>query len=326
MPIEGLNAISCEKCNFEYAFIRYFAGDQSRRLFQEKLKTAKHNYLLSVIEHNSDTNRFTLMGDSVAFVSEKDKTLSIIKGDRSIEKSSGILQCSASERNRAILHDDGKISVEGDNSYGQCDTQELKDIEYVLCAPNCVYAVNKAGDVAVVGAVLDHDLKKWKNIKTLACGSYHVLGLTKDNTVKIAGDMIDNSVIETVSGWKNVKSVAAATDCAVALFQDGTVGFAGRKDDPRNNVKDWKKIVSVSVDSSYVIGITEDGEIRLAGSCKSFLDMGRSSAKDWKNVVAVTCSRSGIAAILQDGTLKIAGNFSGDINEVCETWKKNVEI
>jgi hypothetical protein len=112
----------------------------------------------------------------------------------------------------------------------------------------------------------------------------------------------------------------------VALFQDGTVGFAGRKDDPRNNVKDWKKIVSVSVDSSYVIGITEDGEIRLAGSCKSFLDMGRSSAKDWKNVVAVTCSRSGIAAILQDGTLKIAGNFSGDINEVCETWKKNVEI
>ena len=326
VPIDGLNAVACGKCGFEYAFIRYISGDNSRKLFQEKINTAKRNYSLSLIERNNNPNRFTLTGDSVAYISANTNTLSIIKDDNNIERIPGVLQYSASERNTAILHEDGRISVEGDNSYGQCNTQELKDMVCILCAPNCVYAVNKAGEVSIVGAVIDNKIRKWNNIKTLACGSFHVLGLNKDSTVMIAGDMLDNNMIETVSNWKNVKSIAAATDSGVALFKDGTVGFKKKKNDSRNEVGSWKKIVSVSVDSSYVIGITEDGEIKLAGSCKAFLDMGRSAAKDWKNVIAVTCSRSGIAAITEDGALKIAGNFSGNIGEVCDAWAKYVEI
>lgn len=325
IPIDGLNVVTCGKCNFEYAFIRYMSGDNSRKLFQEKINTAKRKYSLSLIERNNNPNRFTLTGDSVAYISADKNTLSIIK-DNNIEQISGVMQYSASERNAAILYADGKVSVQGDNSYGQCGTDELKGIVCVLCAPNCVYAVNKEGHVSVVGAVIDEKIKKWNNIKTLACGSFHVLGLSKDCTVMIAGDMLDNNMIETVSNWKNVKSIAAATDCGVALFKDGTVGFAGRKNDSRNEVESWKKIVSVSVDSSYVIGITEEGDIKLAGSCKAFLDMGRSAAKDWKNIIAVTCSRSGIAAITEDGSLKIAGNFSGNIDEVCDAWAENVEI
>lgn len=325
ITIDGFNVVACGKCSFEYAFIRYLSGDNSRKIFQEKINTAKRKYSLSLIERNSNPNRFTLTGDSIAYISADTNTLSIIK-DNNIEHISGVLQYSASERNTAILYEDGKVSVQGDNSYGQCSTESIKDIICVLCAPNCVYAVNKVGQVTIVGAVIDNKIKKWKNIKTLACGSFHVLGLSKDGTVLIAGDMLDNNMIESVSNWKNVKSIAAATDCGVALFRDGTVGFAGRKNDYRNEVESWEKIVSIGVDSSYVIGITEDGEIKLAGSCKAFLDMGRSAAKEWKNVIAVTCSRSGIAAITEDGSLKIAGNFSGNIDEVCDAWAENVEI
>ncbi len=326
IPIDGPNVVACGKCSFEYAFIRYLSGDNSRKLFQEKINTAKRKYSLSLIERNNNSNRFTLTGDSVAYISADTNILSIIKDDNNIESISGVLQYSASERNTAILYENGKVGVQGDNSYGQCSTEELKDIVCVLCAPNCVYAVNKEGQVLIVGAVIDNKIKEWKSIKALACGSFHVLGLSRDGTVMIAGDMLDNNMIETVSNWKNVKSIAAATDCGVALFKDGTVGFAGRKNDSRNEVGSWKKIVSVCVDSSYVIGITEDGEIKQAGSCKVFLDMGRSAAKDWKNVIAVTCSRSGIAAVLADGTLKIAGNFSGDIDKICEIWEKQVEL
>lgn len=326
IPIDRLNVVACAKCNFQYAFIRYLAGDESRKIFRKKIETAKSNYLLSMIEQNNVPNRFALTGDSVVYISTNTNTIIIIKDDDNVERISGVLQYSASERNAAFLHNGGNISVEGDNSYGQCDIQKLRDITHILCAPNCLYAVNKAGEVSIVGAVIDNNIKKWKNIKTLACGSFHILGLTKDNTVMIAGDMLDNNMIKTVSNWRNVKSIAAATDCGVALFQDGTVGFAGRKNDARNEVKSWERIVSVSVDSSYVVGITEEGEIRLAGLCRAFLDMGRLAAKDWKNVIAVTCSRSGIAAILEDGTLKIAGNFLGDIDRICRAWEKYVEI
>lgn len=326
IPIDGLNVVACGKCSFEYAFIRYMSGDNSRKLFQEKINTAKRKYSLSLIERNNNPNRFTLTGDSVAYISADTNTLSILKDDKNIESISGVLQYSASERNTAILYEDGKVSVQGDNSYGQCSTEELKDIVCVLCAPNCIYAVNKEGQISIVGAVIDNKIKKWENIKMLACGSFHVLGLNKDGTVIIAGDMLDSNMVETVSNWKNVKNIAAATDCAVALFKNGKVGFAGRKNDPRNEVESWEKIVSVSVDSSYVIGITEEGSIKMAGACKSFLDMGRSAAKSWKNVIAVTCSRSGIAAITEDGNLKIAGNFSGNIDEVSDIWAEHVEI
>lgn len=327
--IDGIDVVACEKCGFEYAFIRYMSGDNSIKLFQKKLNTAKRNYTLSLIERNNNPNIFTLSRDSVAYIPINTSTLSIIKegnNGNNIEKIPGILQYSNNGRNTAILHADGRISVEGDNSYEQCNVQKLNDIVYVLCAPNCVYAINKSGKVLIIGAVIDDKIKKWKNIKMLACGSFHVLGLNEDSTVMIAGDMIDNNMVETVLKWKNVKSIAASTDCCVALFKDGTVGFAGRKSDSRNEVESWKKIVSLSVDSSYVIGITEEGNIKLAGACKSFLDMGRSTAKDWKNVIAVTCSRSGIAAIMEDGTLKIVGNFSGNIDKVCDIWKKYVHL
>ncbi len=325
IPIDGHNAAKCGKCGFAYAFIRYAAGDESREILRKKAETARRNYVLSTIEQNNTPNRFTLTGDSVAYITANTNTLIIIHDDNAV-KTSGVLQYSASERNTALLREDGRVSVKGDNSYGQCDVQKLRDIVYISCAPNCLYAVNKEGDVSIVGAVIDNNIKEWKNIKTIACGSFHVLGLTGDNTVMVAGDMLDNNMTETVSKWKNVKSIAAATDCGVALFQDGTVGFAGRQNDSRKEVESWEKIVSVSVDSSYVIGITEEGEIKLAGSCKAFLDMGRSAAKDWKNVIAVTCSRSGIAAVMEDGTLKIAGNFSGNIDKVCDAWAENVEI
>lgn len=325
-PIDGIPGISCSKCKFEYAFVRWMAGDRSRKLYQEKMQIAKYKYILSQIEHHSEKSYFTLTGNSVAYVSDKENTLYIINGDRSIEKISDVMQYSASERNSAILYRNGKLSVYGDDSYGQCDIQGLKDIAFVMCAPNCVYTVNKMGEVFVVGAVVDENIKKWKNMKSLVCGSYHVLGLTKDNTVKIGGYILDQNMIDIVSKWKNVKSIAAATDCSVALFQDGTVAFAGRKDDPRNNIDLWENIEAVSVDSSYVIGIKKGGDIMMAGSCKAFLDMGRSSAKDWKNVIAVTCSRSGIAAILSDGTIRIAGNISGNVDEICEAWDDHIEI
>ena len=325
-PVNGLPCISCSNCGFEYAFVRYLAGDRSRKKYRAVLKNTKQQYFLKMIDSLSNSNRFTLTSDSVAYISKNSNILYVIKNDSSIEKETDVLQFSASERNRAILFNNGRVKADGDNSYGQCDVHELNDIVFILCAPNCLYAVNKKREVSVVGAVLDSSVSKWKNIKRLSCGSYHVLGLTTESTVKIAGSMLDDSIVEVVSNWTNVRSVSASTDCSVALFYDGTVAFAGRKNDPRNDVDSWKKIVSVSVDSSYVIGITEDGEIKLAGACKPFLDMGRSSAKNWKNVLAVTCSRSGIAAVLSDGTLRIVGNFSGNAEIISDIWMKNIKI
>lgn len=322
----GHPEISCNNCGFRYAFVHFAAGETSRRLLCDKIAEARHQFKLSRLTKYSEGNRFILTSDSVAFISLKERMLSVIYGNGRVETAKNVLQYSASERNSVVLFENGKIKVLGDNNFRQCNVQNLNDIVSVLCAPNCIYAIDKKGKVNIVGAAVDPVIKNWTDISALSCGAFHVLGLTKDKKVKIAGEMIEKSVVDKVSGWKNVKSVTAATDCSIALFQNGTAAFAGRKNDPRSEVESWTDIISISADSSYAIGLTRDGAVRLAGFCKPYLDMGRSLAREWKNLIAVTCSRSGIAAISDNGELSIAGNFSGDLELVKKIWLEKIRI
>lgn len=318
--------VVCDKCGFEFAFIKYIADSKSKTIWENKIVEARDQLRIEKMTRYSQGDYFVLAGDSVAYISYAEKKLFFFDGDGAVEEKENVIQYSRSERNSAILFENGQLKAFGDNSYGQCNVQSLSDVSSVLCAPNCIYAVGKDGRVVIVGAVVDPEIKTWKDISTMTCGSFHVLGLTKSNKVRIAGEMIEQSVVDKVTSWENVKSICAATDCSIALFQDGTVSFAGRQNDPRREVESWKGIVSVKADSSYAVGLTKEGDIRLAGACKTYLDMGRSSAALWKNVLAVTCSRSGIAAILNNGALLIVGNFSGDIETVVKNWTEKVEI
>lgn len=322
---DNFSKISCDECHFEYAFIRYTAGKKSLQVLRDKIKLEKEKYKITRIEKYSVGNSFVLTGDTVAFISTGNNVLHIINGDGDHESTNNVAQYSANDRNRVILYCDGTIKVTGDNTYGQCNSNGLEKISFVRVAPNCVYTINENGYVKIIGKELSPNIREWKDIKFIACGSYHILGLTYDKTVKIAGDCIDDEIVKKVSNWKNVKSIATSTDCSLALFEDGTVSFAGRASDPRSHIEDWRNIVAINADSSYVIGITEDGGIKMAGDCKKYLDMGRSSAKTWSNIVAVTCSSSGIAGINDEGKLFVVGNFSGDFDSITKTWEENIE-
>lgn len=321
-----LDGVSCLNCGFEYAYVKLFSNKKSLDLWKMKISEKKNRIKTDRIERFSKKDCFVLSGDTVSFISDSGKTLSIFGGENTFEKIQNVKQYSRSERNHAILFEDGKIEVQGDNSYGQCEIGDVISAVSVLCGPNSTYVITETGNVMIFGVEIDEKIKTWKDITALACGSFHLLGLTKKKKVKIAGEMIEKSVLNKISGWENVKSICAATDCSIALFEDGSVSFAGRQNDPRSEAENWTDIMAIKADSSYAVGLTKDGTIKLAGSCKVYLDMGRSSAADWKNVVAITCSRSGIAAIFNDGTLKIVGNFSGDIEDICNEWKVRMKL
>ena len=325
-PALKLSDISCNQCGFAYAYMNYFSGDISLSLWKTKIEKMREKIRMDKMSLFSQKNLFFLSGDQVAYYAPDEKKLLIFASDGSVEEKKNVIQYSRSERNSAILFSSGKIKAQGDNNYGQCNVQGTASVSFLLCAPNCIYVVGEDGRIAISGAVLDPQIKTWTDITALACGSFHVLGLTKDKRVKIAGEMIEQSVVDQVAGWKDVRAICASTDCSIALFEDGTVSFAGRKNDPRSDVENWKDIVSVKADSSYAVGLTREGDVKLAGTCKPFLDMNRSSAANWKDVIAITCSRSSIAAIFADGSLKIVGNFSGDIDTICKQWKDKVKI
>ncbi|MCR4642128.1 MAG: hypothetical protein K5697_08885 [Lachnospiraceae bacterium] len=317
---------SCQKCGYSYAFIQYAAGNQSLQLLNLKQEAARHDFRRKRISTYAQARAISLTGGSVAFVSTKDKKLTIIHGDGSSETQENVVQYSANDRNSAVLFTSGAFRVSGDNSYGQCDAEETDTAAFVMCAPNSTYIIDRNGKVKAYGAIVDHSYEKWTDIAAMACGSYHILGLTRDGQVKIAGDMIESGIKKEIASWKEVRAVAAATDCSIGLLCDGTVKFAGRADDPRRESVNWKNMEAIQADSSYVVGINADGDVLMAGYSKAFLDMGRKEAGNWKDMLAISCSKSGIAGLSEKGSLQIVGSFSGEKDQVCKVWSEQVKI
>ena len=314
------NSITCKQCGFEYAFIKYSASDKTFRVWQQNVQENK--------KRNSpdlETMEIFLSGDSLACMNYESKELYIFRDGEEVQHEQNVISYSLNDRNSAILYADGKLRMSGDNSYGQYEMEKFTDVKKVVCGPNSSYAIKNNGTVQISGLVLTHEIETWTDIENLVCGSYHILVLTKNHTVKIAGDNINPIIADKISKWKHVKAVCATTDASVALFEDGTVSFAGREKDLRADVEGWRDIVSIAIESAYTVGVTKNGQVRLAGFCKPFFDiMNRSTAAEWKNVTKITTGKSSIAALFQDGTVKIVGNFSGDIEEIYNNWKKNI--
>ena len=315
----------CAACGFESAFAERFAGEMSRKLWAQKVETARRQIGGQRAAWLRKNMRFTLGSGEVPSLAVERGVLVKIRGNETVETEEHVLQYDATDRNTTILRTDGTVQVTGDDSFGQCATGGLTGITYILSGSDCTFAVSKSGSVEAVGALWAAECRDWHDICALACGTYHLLGLQSNGRVCLGGAMLDREVLEQVKAWCDVTAVAAATDCSVALRKDGTVAFAGRKTDPRSACKDWTDIVSVNVDSAYVVGLTANGEVRLAGSCNPLLDMGRSSARNWKHVAAIACSRSGIAGITENGELLLEGNFSGNLQWVKDAWKKQLE-
>ena len=69
------------------------------------------------------------------------------------------------------------------------------------------------------------DVSAWKDIKAIAAGAYHTVGLKTDGTVVAAGDGTLGQL--KVSSWKNIKAIAAGGYHTVGLKEDGTAVAAG---------------------------------------------------------------------------------------------------
>lgn len=315
---------SCDSCGFASAYVRRFAGKRSYELWQGQIKHAGIQRFQKMQKGCQEKNTFYLCENGIAYISPENGSCELTTSEEDvIAFEDKVLQYSVSENHRVCLLQSGTVKAEGDNDFHQCDVEQLENIIFVLAAPKCTYGVTKLGQVQVCGSPVGAGVRSWTNIKSLACGSFHIVGLTGQGTVITDG--LSESVSKRIGQWKNVVAIAAAGDGTIGLCADGTVRFESSREsaaDVRKECENWKDIVAIAIDSIYVVGLAKDGTIRLAGRCqKDFLDMGRKKAAEWTDVVAISCSRSGIGALCQDGTVKLAGNISG-IEGVQAQWQK----
>ena len=232
------------------------------------------------------------------------------------------------------LAENGKILTAGDNSMGQRDVADWKNIVGIdasfdtmgLRADGTVVvasadegrddAENWSNIVAICneeffkvglksnGTVVTtgpfYAVNGWRNIADIAAGDGYVVGLTTDGRVVACGE--DNSFGQCdVSGWSNIVAISAGYNHTVGLEADGTVVAVGNNETNACSVSDWEDIVAISAGALHTVGLRSDGTV------VSTTDDPMYDVSGWSDIVAVSAGHFHIIGMKADGTILVTG-------------------
>ncbi len=150
----------------------------------------KREFLACELDAGTSVVRITADGQAV------DSRLGVLCDDA--------LSVSAGKGHILVLRKDGTVRAFGDNTYAQCDCDNL------------------SGVIAV------------------AAGDYHSLVLMEDGSVKTFGDNTYGQC--GASNWTNIIAISVGDDHTVGLKADGTVVATGRNSHGQCDVSDWTNI------------------------------------------------------------------------------------
>lgn len=317
--------LRCSNCQFAHAFITHFAGERSHGFWEREVRAARRAWNDQRLPLLSASGAFALDWQRTAFLNVQTHVLTVMdSGFEEPARIEGVQHYSLGSHHSVVLSTNGMVQAEGDNDYGQCTVKDLKDIVFVAAGPQCTLAVDRRGHVHVRGAcACRSQVERWEEIQSVACGSYHVVGLRKDGQVQFAGGPLAPAVFRSAAPPMAfpVTAVAAATDCALLLHKNSMVTFVGRPGDPRSGAGKWEEIQAVAVDGQYAVGLTRDGRVLLAGEHCPLLSMGRVQAEGWIDMAAVACGGSCIGGITRSGKLLLAGSMPGaDMLRAAWNW------
>ncbi len=185
----------------------------------------------------------------------------IAEGAMSLSGCKGIIQAAAGEHHVALLRSDGGVECEGSsNLYGECEAIAWRDIKALACGANHTLGLRSDGTVIAVGCNRfgQCDVDKWRDIIAIAAGADASYGVRADGTVVAAGEGEKCNV----SGWSNVRSVAAGSFYAVGVRYDGSLLYAGAPD-ALQETGFWNDIVCAAADIDF-IALRGDGTVLTA--------------------------------------------------------------
>ena len=213
-------------------------------------------------------------------------------GECSVSKWKDIIAISAGDMYTVGLMSDGHVvatkCVREDRDHGQCDVDDWTDIVSVATG-GCTAGLRADGTVVTAGANYfgQRDVYSWSNIKAIACGGYHTVGLKTDGTV-VSTRIIthDNDLLQVefgqsnTSNWTDIIAISAGLFHTVGLKADGTVVATGANGVGQCEVSDWTDIVAISTGERFTIGLKSDGTVVIAGTNSN----NQLNASEWTNI------------------------------------------
>ena len=220
---------------------------------------------------------------------------------------------SAGYSHTVALKSDGTVVAVGDNSYGQCDVSDWKDIVAVSAGPRHTVGLKSDGTVVAVGdnSYGQCDVSCWNDIVALSAGHDHTVGLKSDGTVVTVGNNSEGQC--DVGDWSDIVVVSARESHTVGVKFDGTVVATGYNSYGQCDVSSWNDIVAVSTGYFHTVGLKSDGTV-VATKFTGALYSGQCDVSSWKDIVAVSAGHSHTVGLKSDGTV-VATKHTGKYDE-----------
>ena len=209
------------------------------------------------------------------------------------------------------VKNDGTVVATGDNTNGQCNVGDWRDIVSISAGRMHTVGLQSAGKVVAVGynGHGECDLSDWTDIIAVAAGDQRTLGLRESGTVISAGHYgISGYADYNFSSWDNVVSIAVGNSHCVALRADGTVVATGSNDHGQCNVSSWTDVVSVAAGWNYTIGLRADGTVL---ATKYFEQprydhyWGQCEISGWTDIASIAAGNEYSVGLHSDGKLII---------------------
>ncbi len=198
----------------------------------------------------------------------------------------------------ACVFSNGSIGACGNNKYGQTDIRDDAYNAYSVAVGSRFSAyLTYDGTVQWSGEMAEGELyglppEKWPaRVKKIACGSYHIVGLTVDGILFSYGNNKQGQC--EVIAWEHIRDVVCGVDFTIGIREDGSIQMCGNIRPEFRPVLQWDNIdyIRIEEDSAMLVGIKKDGTaVCTAGNVEA-----------WKGIIDVTICRYHAYGLSSDG-------------------------
>lgn len=187
-----------------------------------------------------------------------------------------------------VLHKDGTVAACGDNSSGQCNVSEWRDIVQVHAGAKHTVGLKSNGTVVAVGdnSFGQCDVSEWADVKELAVNDYNTLALLTDGTVKNCG----YNTYDTIERITEAAHVFAGGYAAAIVTDSGTYITSHKS----HALQPGQRIIHATLNTGYGVVIQADG----TGVFSSNIE------DNWENMVWVDAGSTAVIGVDADGGIK----------------------
>lgn len=200
-----------------------------------------------------------------------------------------------------MLYSDGTLDYRG-------LSQRLYPNEWMMCGvcnPGIYYWVEHKPQ---------HSGCLWTDIVELCVSDRFIMGITKDGSVRVAGDKAapDSGGMNLYAPeeWKDIVSMAVGRDFAMGVDRDGKMHYAYQPEGEMGGLMHWKGIEEIAANDGFALGKKADGSLIGWSAYEELHWMGdyRMESAAWPPMKKVQVDEDAVVGLDAEGKLHFAGS------------------